>query len=1002
MSIRAWHDKLTLPTYPLGPDDPNPPLQRHGASWAIYPYPMRDDVLEGPPTPRRYTALHIENEYLHCIVLPELGGHLYSLYDKVCRREVFYRNNVVKYGLVAVRGAWISGGIEFNFPTGHTYTTVSPVSWEIGEDQEGAWLAVGNTCRLSRMDWWVKLKLHEGERALLEEVSLRNPMPYKQRHWFWNNSAVPATDDLRLVYPARKARVAGGVVDYPVTAAGRDISWYRNHDHADDIFTLGVSEEFFGCHYQDSDFGMVNIASPWDVAGRKFFTWGTADDGMIWVDLLTDNDGQYVEIQSGRYETQSIWGFLQPQEYVSWEEWWLPEHGMGGWVWANESAVLNFEVDDTQIKLGALVTSTCEGAVLALEANGDIVWSTQMTLQPTKPFSTAIPLPRGCDKSTEFELVLSDPEAEVELIRYVHPPLHTRKPPVAETGENVVPAPRSEDECGAEELCVRATNALRQLAHGEARRLAEKALTTDEECSAAHTILGLLDCRCGLYEPARQHLERAVVRDPENAEAWQLLGLARGECGDPQEAVLALREAYRRQREGSGALSTLWDIKSRQEEATGWEPEPPDEAAAAFLEWPFYGLDQFPHRREKEVDDPEGRFAHWARGDVQNWLEQAFACSVDIAVGIIELALRRCPGADDYPMTHYCLAYWYDQLEDPTASREALARARKCLPDYCFPSRLEELEVLHWATECDASDWKAKYYLGNLLASLDRPAEAMARWREAVAMDEGFAVLHRNLGLGALKWEHDPRQAVGHYQRAIARNPADYRYYLDLTAIWSDHPAAIDPRPSGEGAVGVAEAQLTLLLAAPASVQAKWQIAARMADLRSQLGQYDAALELLNAHHFFPWEGGRHFRSTYTRSLLGRGEQAAAAGQTDRALADFEAAMQYPRNLGVGKVARPQDARIYWLAAQAAGKLGDDDRRTRYLTAAAQEPHGGPCEADCYKLFALRELGQTEEAAALETTLRDWASGLLADERRKGEGQAIIEKLDAGAEGLAS
>ncbi|PIU87632.1 MAG: DUF5107 domain-containing protein, partial [Armatimonadetes bacterium CG06_land_8_20_14_3_00_66_21] len=111
---------------------------------------------------------------------------------------MFYRNNVVKYGLIAIRGAWISGGIEFNFPTGHTYTTVSPVSWELGEDEGGAWLAVGNICRVSRMEWWVKLTLEPGRRRLKEEVWLHNPMPYRQRHWFWNNSAVPARDDLRL------------------------------------------------------------------------------------------------------------------------------------------------------------------------------------------------------------------------------------------------------------------------------------------------------------------------------------------------------------------------------------------------------------------------------------------------------------------------------------------------------------------------------------------------------------------------------------------------------------------------------------------------------------------------------------------------------------------------------------------------------------------------------------------------------------------------------------
>ena len=38
--------------------------------------------------------------------------------------------------------------------------------------------------------------------------------------------------------------------------------------------------------------------------GKKIWTWGTDPAGSIWVDKLTDKDGQYVEFQAGRFETQ--------------------------------------------------------------------------------------------------------------------------------------------------------------------------------------------------------------------------------------------------------------------------------------------------------------------------------------------------------------------------------------------------------------------------------------------------------------------------------------------------------------------------------------------------------------------------------------------------------------------------------------------------------------------------------------------------------------------------
>jgi len=125
-----------LPTYVLGAPDPNPAfplIKRHN----IYPYTMLDDRGDRREV-KTYRTLLVENEYPRATILPELGGRLYSLYDKVARREVFYRNHVVKYGLVGLRGAWISDGVEFNFPNGHTTLTVSPVAARLVHSSDGS------------------------------------------------------------------------------------------------------------------------------------------------------------------------------------------------------------------------------------------------------------------------------------------------------------------------------------------------------------------------------------------------------------------------------------------------------------------------------------------------------------------------------------------------------------------------------------------------------------------------------------------------------------------------------------------------------------------------------------------------------------------------------------------------------------------------------------------------------------------------------------------------
>jgi hypothetical protein len=63
----------------------------------------------------------------------------------------------------------------------------------------------------------------------------------------------------------------------------------------------------------------------------KIFLWGQAREGGIWEDLLTDTDGQYIELQSGRvfnqpasnsaYTPYKHYAFA-PQMTDEWTEYW--------------------------------------------------------------------------------------------------------------------------------------------------------------------------------------------------------------------------------------------------------------------------------------------------------------------------------------------------------------------------------------------------------------------------------------------------------------------------------------------------------------------------------------------------------------------------------------------------------------------------------------------------------------------------------------------------------
>jgi hypothetical protein len=95
----------------------------------------------------------------------------------------------MKYAMVALRGAWVSGGIEWNFPDGHTLTTVSPIDYVMRMEPDGsAAVAVGDTERVQGMQWQVIIRLRPGQRAVETEVTLNNRREVPGRYWFWSTA----------------------------------------------------------------------------------------------------------------------------------------------------------------------------------------------------------------------------------------------------------------------------------------------------------------------------------------------------------------------------------------------------------------------------------------------------------------------------------------------------------------------------------------------------------------------------------------------------------------------------------------------------------------------------------------------------------------------------------------------------------------------------------------------------------------------------------------------
>ncbi len=929
METKVWEGEIEIPTYCLGDEDPLPPFQREGGA-AIYPYTMLDDITENKIL-RSYHAVFLENEYLLLTVLPELGGRIYSAYDKISKREIFYRNNVVKPGLIALRGAWISGGVEFNFPKGHSTTTVSPILYEIKRYEDGsASVIVGNRERLSGMKWLVEIKLYPGKAFIETNIALYNPTSFPHRFYFWSNAAVPAHQEMQFIYPITSAYYGATTVKYPINE-GIDLSWYVNHKFAVDLFAKDCKDDFFCAYDHSSDFGVVHFASRFEAIGKKFFTWGCADDGLIWADILSDGDGPYCEIQSGRFKDQSTYDFLLPHFRESWREIWYPLRGIGGVVKANDLVALNLKKERGKLFLGICSTLYIPSARIVLEQKGKKIQEFETPIHPSQPFLSELPFPK--DPSPLTLKIIADGK---EIITYED----ERK----EEGEFPLQVGKEE---ASEVFYLKGLDRERFNLKKEAERLYLKALDIDAGFSLAHLALGRIYLERGQWEKSEEHLRRALARNPQSGGANFYLGLLYKIKGEKEKA----REFFWRVRDGEylplsyyhlgelalseGVFPLAEELFKRVLEKRGDDVRAMIMLAIALRkqgrnelakEWlyralqydPLDGLALFELYLLEGIEDFRVRLKRWeglpvllSNGEIgttqdaylseaDDYLEiaRAYINAGLLAEGISVLEEYLKDRERVYPLVYYYLGYLWDRKGDEEKAMTYFQSGAKEKPDFLFPNEIESLAVLETALRYNPTDGCALYALGNLLYALGREEEALGIWEQA-EKQFAFPPLYRNLALAYLKVRGDIERVEELYLKAMDLEK-NWRLYLELDRIY----ASVNEKGK----------RLNLLQSAPEEVRRKSQVVARLAEVYLELGEYDKTIELLMSNTFRPWEGEVRMRQIYYRAYVERGKKLFEEGRYEEARESFERALEYPRNIGVGKPynARDEEARE-WL-----------------------------------------------------------------------------------------
>ncbi len=282
-----------------------------GTISTMIPY-MYQDSYTRDKKPREFKAAVLENQYIKAIFLPELGGRLWSLFDKEKNRELLYKNPVLQPGNLALRNAWFSGGVEFNVGImGHTPLTCSPMWCAADKTKHGDVLRLYEYERIRGVAYCVSAHLPENSKALYINVRIENTSDKEKYMYWWSNIAFPETKETRVIVPAEKAFVCSYNNDhYLVDKAnilncdGVDVTYPSNTRRARDFFFDIPKENHKWIAAVDKDGRGLLQTSTKELFSRKLFLWGQGSGGKRWSEFLSEEGSKYIEIQAGLAHTQ--------------------------------------------------------------------------------------------------------------------------------------------------------------------------------------------------------------------------------------------------------------------------------------------------------------------------------------------------------------------------------------------------------------------------------------------------------------------------------------------------------------------------------------------------------------------------------------------------------------------------------------------------------------------------------------------------------------------------
>jgi len=966
-------------TYPYSDPDRRPVLLNRPA---IYPY-FQFNGYTDVKTIKKWKVVTLENDYIKVEVLPEVGGKIWGVTEKSSQYDFIYKNDVVKFRNIAMRGPWTSGGIEFNFGIqGHTPSTAAPVDYVLQENPDSSVSCVVGTIDLpSRTEWRMRITLPKDKAWFELEALWYNPRDLGSSYYYWTNAAVRARPDARFFYPGNYYMGhSGDIHPWPVDSPGRDLSFYKNNCFGENktYHVFGDNRNFKAIYWNDLELGAASWALKQDLPGKKLWFWSPARSGEIWKDLLTDHSGQYIEIQSGRLFNQANMNsgmhtpFRQnnsmPYQTDTWRELWMPLKDIGGVKDVSPFGALNVIRDREKIivKIQPLQKFHAD---LVVRTKEKILFSRPLDQEVMQVVSCEVPVPSGkqftvdiqgtdlfYDSGNEYLIVdrpaikpeAANKDAVLSLLTDAEENYKHREYDQAFEGYRRY---LEKDPFCSPALVRMAELCYRRNEDREGLAYARRALELDTYDPVANFVYAQLQRREGKYNECLPALGLAARSPGYRSPANTLLAEILVETGRLQEASLFAGRALEGDVANIAALRVMAICARKMN-----KPRSASDYPERMLT-----IDPLCHfaRYEKYLLNPDAvllrAFNSSIRTEIrpETYLELAlYYRSLNLNSEAISL-LEMIP---EMPMAYFWLAFLQPEQADVLIKKAVSLSA-----DFVFPFRQESEQGLEAALR-HLDHWKIRYYLGLLKWSLNKKAEAL-NLLNSCGNEPDYAPFY--LTRAALKAMQGKKadEVRSDYLAALNYDRKEWRTYQELTVSWLTD--------------GDLDKALQYTEKAVQSFPGHFYSKLNYTAVLLYAGEYEKCLHLLAQGKILPNEGGKLGHEIYEKANLFLALKSITQKKFKEALLYIDQARLWPENAGAGEPYNPDNRTHDFLAGYCYGQMNQKKKAEAYylkvIAYDAKENKG--YAGDKNRLLAVLANRFTENTGEAETRFVELIAG---------------------------